>query len=418
MLTGLDGSACGRQGGPTLIATTRTPNARPSPRARRLRAKVRAHLISRGRTGAGWRDARAAAVNIGLVVLVGFTARVVATVSVWWVPPYLAFMALIFVTPGGWRRRVRALQLSSHSIAADRTELARGKRVDRAEGADQLSPVAAQVSGVTFAESTEISVSNSDSAGPATAQPRRGRARARKVAKTAAEVMPAPPPVAWKQVGPGKFVRVEGGVPPIPQSQTEDAPAAASPAPDTPVDVLVSPPVRGPSAEESSTEPDTCAGDKEIAAESDVGVSVSVPEEYGIAPSAFSPALSVTPFGEGLAEHLSGALAVPGVHHGLTAIRGHKMPQRYRDTKQLSAHRQVSRVRRRLASGWLPSIARQRQAAHRAFGRITHVERALRPRSPPYGHTLRWLRRPGSPRLTRGDLRPAESAHRINIASP
>jgi hypothetical protein len=327
-------------------------------------------------------------------------------------------MVLIFVIPGGWHRRTRALQPSSQSIAANRSDLARGKRVDRADGVPQHRPIAAQVSDVAVSESTEISAPNSDCVGSATAQPRRGRARARKLVRAAAESMPDPPPVAWKQVGPGKFVRVEGGVPVVPQSKTEDAPADASPALDTPVNGLDSPPNRRPSAEEYSTKPDTCAGNGEIAAESDTGASVTVPEEYGIAPSTFSPALSVTSSGEGPAEHRTRVLAVPGVHHGWIANRGHKSPRRSQDMNHITARRQVPRVHLRLPSGRLRSIARQRQAARRAFERISHVERALRPRSPPYGRTGRWLCRPQSPRVTRGDLRPAESAQRINIASP
>ena len=55
-------------------------------------------------------------------MLVGFTAWTVATVSVWWVPAYLALMVLIFVTPRGRCPWEGTLEADSLFIAADTRE--------------------------------------------------------------------------------------------------------------------------------------------------------------------------------------------------------------------------------------------------------------------------------------------------------
>ena len=70
-----------------LIATSRTPNARPRPAARGLRGKVsQLSLLSSSQAVALGRRLRTAGLGVGLVVLVGLTTWAVASVSVWMAP--------------------------------------------------------------------------------------------------------------------------------------------------------------------------------------------------------------------------------------------------------------------------------------------------------------------------------------------
>src|SRR5580692_2138776 len=86
-------------GWPSLIATSRTPKSWPRPARRWFRDHVRIHFVAGKPAGTDGSQPKAARVGLGLVALVILTSSAVASVSVWWVPAYLALMVLIFVTP-------------------------------------------------------------------------------------------------------------------------------------------------------------------------------------------------------------------------------------------------------------------------------------------------------------------------------
>ncbi|HKI19139.1 MAG TPA: hypothetical protein VKA15_14730 [Isosphaeraceae bacterium] len=343
----------------------------------------------------------------------GWTAWAVASVSVWWVPAYLALMVLIFITPRGQRPWASATEASVESVGAGSADLGWGLRVDRADGVDQHHPDAEPDSRPAANELTELSGSSPDSARSSTAMPRRGRVRARKAARTAAEPMPDSPPVTWIQVGPGKFVRVEGSIPAVDQTLTEAVTVGASPVADA---LVHAPPTStAPAAAQAAQDPpDPLAmipGDVGMVVGPDDCVLGSVTEEYGIAPSAFSPAPLATSSVEGLAHDVSGVVASPEANPGSVVNLGRKMPRCGVDSGRFWSYRRASRgqadwdsfgianamrgldrasSRRNVQPGpkprtlvWFVLNERQQQAARRAFGRISHVERALRPRSPP-----------------------------------
>src|SRR5271155_4010405 len=130
------------------MATSRTPNARPRPAATWLRGRVRAHLVPSAQAVALGRRPRGAWVGAGLVVLVGLTTWVVASVSVWMAPAYMALMVLIFVTPMGRRRSKSAPEPGSEPICVGDTDIGQSLRVDRAAGADDNRAAAELDSGL------------------------------------------------------------------------------------------------------------------------------------------------------------------------------------------------------------------------------------------------------------------------------
>jgi len=382
-------------------------------------------------------------VGAGLVVLVGFTACAVASVSVWLVPAYLALMVLIFVTPRGRHPWARASKARAESIAAGSADLGRRLRVDCTDAVHQHHPTAGPDSGSAVNESTEPSGSSSESAGSETVKPRRGRVRARKAARTAVEPMPDSPSVTWIQVGPGKFVRAEGSISAVDQAQTEEVAVGDGPATDAPVHAPPTAPAESLAAQDPPNPLATIPSDVGMVVGSDDSASGSVTEEYGIAPTAFSPAPGARSSVEGVAHDVSGVVASPEPDSVSMAGLGGKMPRHDLDQGRFWLHWWTSRgqadwvspgianarpgldrasSRRNVKPGpkaWtlvrpcFTPDARRQQAARRAFGRIAHVERALRPRSPPYRPAFR--KGPALPadachRVARGGVRPVEPA--------
>ena len=255
-----------------------------------------------------------------------------------------------------------------------------------------------------------------DLVGSGSAQPRRGRVRARKAARTSAEPLPDFPRVAWIQVEPSRFVRVEGGIQAIDQAQTKETAVGASPETDTPVDVPARAPTTTLTGQASHYPLVMLSSDVGIVRACDNCVLGSVTEEYGIAPSAFGPAPLASSSVEDQAQDVSGVFASPEANSGSIANLGCKIPQGGADAEpfwlyrwrssgrtgqvvpsmasamaglvRASAQRniQAGPKRRTLTRDWFASNARRQQASRRAFGRTAHVECALRPRSPPY-HT-------------------------------
>jgi hypothetical protein len=400
-----------------LIATSRTPNARPRPAAKGLRGKVRAHLVSSSQAVALGRRLRTAGLGAGLVVLVGLTTWAVASVSVWMAPAYLALMVLIFVTPLGRRPSKSAPEPGAEAICDGDTEIGQHLRADRAAGADNNRLAAGLDSALAADEAvTEPLSSVADSAGSAGAKPKRGRARARKVAKTAAEPALDFGPVTWIRVGPGKFVRADANIQAIEQTPVEEVAEEAVPATDAPA-APATPTPAAPAAtlaeQDRLDPPATTAGEPGMLVRSDESVVGSVTEEYGITPSAFGPDPRLSSAAEVLDHDGSGAAGEPGADLAFMAnpdvetSRGsddharlwsqRRTPTRRTDrisrgvacailgVDQPSSRRLVRTPPRPRSWVWSPFApnARRQQAARRAFGRITHVQRALRPRSPP-----------------------------------
>jgi hypothetical protein len=397
--------------------TSRTPKARRRPAVRWFRDRVVAPLLSSISASANGPRPRAAWAGLGLVVLVVLTTFAVAWVSIWWVPAYLALMVLIFVTPHGRRRPAWTLKPGTESAGVVLTDLGNSVRLDRADEGDYYHLAAELVSRPTTGElTTESAGFSSDSASSGIGKARRGRGRTRKAAKTTAEPAPDAAPVTWIRVGPGKFVRGDANNQAVDQAQTEDVIGDVSPAMDVPVQVPLSSaaPVNALIEQGPLGPPEANFGDEGIPVACDDRVLGSVTEEYGIAPSAFSPIAPVSPSVEGLEHDVSGVAVTPEADlsplanlggntlgHGVEAGRlgsprqasgirlgrvSRGIASAIRGMDRASVRRDVCTVPKPRALIWssFAPNAHLRQAACRAFGRITHVQRALRPRSPPY----------------------------------
>jgi hypothetical protein len=398
------------------MVTSRTPKARPRLAARWFGARVRAHPASGTPASADRYRPKVTGAGLALVVLVGLTTFAVAWVSVWWVPAYLTLMALIFVTPQGRSRPEQILKPGAESANGVLNELDHGLRVDRADEGDHHHLAVESISGSIVGESTtKTAGSHPDSTGSATVRPRRGRSRARKAVKPAAEPVLGSASVNWIRVGPGKFVRADANSQAIDQAQTEEVTVEAQPASDAPGQELLAPSVRTDALLERdlSDPPETTSGEEEKVAVSDNCVLGSVVEVYGTAPSAFSSVPTDSLSVEGLELDGFDVVVIPEADSSSLANLDGNASWDAEDRGRLDSQggtsgSRVSRVLRGIASAipsgdraslrrnvrrgpkprtliWSsdPPNARLCQAAHRAFGRIPHVQRALRPRSPP-----------------------------------
>jgi hypothetical protein len=335
-------------------------------------------------------------------------------------PAYLALMVLIFVTPLGRRPSKSAPEPGAELICVGDTDIGQSLRVDRAAGADDIRPTAEFDAALAADEAaTESSSSIPDSAGSAGAKPKRGRGKARKAAKTAAEPAPDSGPVTWIRVGPGKFVRADTTIQTIDPTQVEEVAAEeavpATDAADAPPTLM--PTSVAPAATLAEQDPldlsATTPGEVGKLVRSDDSVVGSVTEEYGITPSAFGPDPRVACSAEGLDHDVSGVAAEPESDLVSVADPDGETSRRGDDHGRLRSQRRIptgrtGRISRGVASAisgadraslrrlvrtssrpqnsvwspFAPNACRQ-QAARRAFGRITHFQRALRARSPP-----------------------------------
>ena len=193
------------------MVTSRASNARSRRGAEGLRVKIRRRLESKLRAGGDGRRPRITLIEMGFFVLVVLTTWVIASVSARWVPVYVGLLVTIFVVPRRRRLLSSASERDAACDAADAAEHESGLRVDCANGADQLRPLSRSDSDLTSSEWAESSDAIPDPTAASTPKPRRSRARARKAAQ-ATETVTDSVPVVWIQTGPGKFVRVEGGV--------------------------------------------------------------------------------------------------------------------------------------------------------------------------------------------------------------
>jgi len=347
------------------MATSRTSNAQPRSGAQKLSIKVRGHFASGSRAGGNSRGPWSTLIEVGLIVLVVSTTWAIASVSVWWVPVYLALLVMIFITPRVRQSSPSASESGAASDGIDATDLGQGLRVDRVDGAEQYRPVTWSDSDLKTVESAESPDPSPDLTGAAIAKPRRGRVRARKASGLAVELVPACPPVVWIQVRPGKFVRIEGGIKAADSAQTGDValwdiPATETPAYATPAVALQAEPL---AVQEPLKSPETSPCDVgSILVSTDCALG-SVTEEYGIAPSAFS-----------LIPRLK---RVSRVQRGIV----HAVPCVDRASRRRNI-RACPTPRTSVGSWFAPNTPRQ-NAARRAFGRIAHVQRTPQPRSPP-----------------------------------
>jgi hypothetical protein len=348
----------------------------------------------------------------GLVVLVGVTASVVASVSVWWVPAYLALMVLIFVAP--WRRHpwTKAAQASSNSTTGHGADLGRGLRVDWPNAGNQNLLASRLDAGPVAGELIESFPAISAPAFSEPTPPRRGRVRARRPASAAAEEQPTSLLVTWKQVGAGRFVRVEGGFSTARPTKPGDTTVAAAPAAEMGTEMLAPAPAALP-AQDSPDPLASISGDREIIAASSTDALGSLSEEYGIAPSTFSPVPLVAASIEGQPPEMSGGLASANAvplsltNRGFSKSRGRETTERFWSYRSMTTYwkgwvlasadhtlarsdrvrsrRPISPARqtRTIAAATIALNVRRRQAAWCAFGRVAHVERPCRPRSPP-----------------------------------
>ena len=195
-------------------------------------------------------------------------------------------------------------------------------------------------------------------------------------------------------------------------TETREATVGADPDADVPTHVATAATALAEAlaAQAPPAPPETSFGEMESVLAVDDCCEGSSTEEYGIAPSAFSVTSEVSPPVESQ-DHVSGDVAEPEPVPFVT--QGKQLPWRVMGSRRLWLRQETTRRRSRratrgmvravpalgqvprwcnlrISSGGRPSVwfrlasnVRRQQAAHCAFGRIVHVHRALRPRSPP-----------------------------------
>jgi hypothetical protein len=397
------------------MVTSHTPNTQPMHGAQRLRGRVRGRLVSRFRSGGENRRPRVTPIGAILFVLVASTTLAIASVSFWWVPVYLVLLVLIFLTPPRWQPSSSASVSDAESDTVEIAGLAPGLRVDTADGPDEIRSVSQFDSDSANVDVTVALDSNPDVITGGAAK-RRGRVRARKVTNPASGPVKNSLPVAWIQVGPGKFVRAEGGIQTADIAQTEEIDARVLPATVPPAETTSAAPAQTePPAELNSfTSPGASPpGEVGPISVSNDGVSGPVIEEHGIAPSAFN----LTPLFESSVEasdqDLPGQVDQPEVttagpaEPGTSSLPGSadlRIPlcqpgvaRKWVRRIQRGIVRTGPRVNRVSGRGITPNSPNPRlpfgsscalnvarhDAASRAFGRVLHVQRIIRTRSPP-----------------------------------
>jgi hypothetical protein len=360
-----DGSSYDQRGRLTLMTTSRTSHARSGRGAERLRVKIRRRLGSKLRADGNSRRPRVALINAGFCVLVALTTWVIASASVWWVPVYVIVLITIFVVPRKGQLLSSASITDAKCDAVGMADLEPGLRVDCANGADQLRSDSVLVEG----EWTESSNSKPDPGPVSMPKQRRSRVQVRKSVPVTERVTGSVP-VVWIQAGPGKFVRVEGGLSAVNSAEIANVSSQAYPATDIAAEVIEAVPTEAvlPAEQTPPESVGVIPTDVEQSSISANRVSGSVTEEYGIAPSAFS----LTP--ERKTEARRRVLWHSRDLVGVVAKLGRVSRRRVSRTS--------SGFRRSVGSRFAPNVPRQ-HAANRASGRMRHVSRDLRTRSPP-----------------------------------
>ncbi|WP_165248259.1 hypothetical protein [Paludisphaera soli] len=271
----------------------RVPDGRPSP------ANVLAEAgILRPTSGKFWGV-------VGLVILTGVTSLVVATISIWLTPVYMAAMVLIFAAPRPKRPEATA------SPTAD----APSPASEPAEASTEAVAGDAPGEGAIGGEA-EAAAPAEDAAAAEPPKPRKRRAKGKRAAKAAALAEASSSQPTWIRVGPGKFVRADlqdqdassdAEVPAEPplatspetpdeigaptEAETEaqaDAEPTPPPAPDAFADAgrAVEPETPTEATPASAFDEGPSEIDSPALAEADEAAPTTIDEEYGIAPSA------------------------------------------------------------------------------------------------------------------------------------
>jgi hypothetical protein len=359
-----------------VIATSRTPKTRARLAARLFRVQLPVRRGSAFSIVASSRWIWSALVGLGLVALVVLTTWAVASVSAWLVPAYLSLMVLVLAAPQGKHasgvQKGSGIEKGSGSFLGERPAGHLGERF--------LTPFSEPDSGLFAGGATDEETSRVDSGGASAARPRRTRVRSRKMARTAAEQTAGSSSASWVRVGPGKFVRadlvdqVPGPAPTELAANINVEPAVhASEAP------MHTAPAATDVEQDAPASPEPTPGELGDAPASDPVDPGPVTEEYGIAPSAFGP----TP--------VDRPRRVRRVACGARRLVSACASMRRASSGRVAWHvargvrgRFSGRTLRRVVEGSLVrSDLRLRQAARRAYGRTTRVQRAWRPRSPP-----------------------------------
>ena len=397
------------------MAIFRTPNARPVDEAERLQPRTSGRSVSRLLRSGANRRPKVTPIEVGLFVLVASTAMAIASISVWWIPVYLIAVVVVFAAPAKRQASSTISESGVESSADCIVAQDSSTRVDCAHGPDEFRSVSQLDSDLANVDPVGSTDSNADPI-VAGATKRRGRARVRKVTSPVKGPVTDCHPVAWVQVGPGKFVRVEGGVEGTLPAQVEEVTTRVDPKSETPAEMPPSAQAETePSTElEPITSPGIFPGAVGLNSVADGCDSEPVAEEYGIAPSAFSPAtgddLSLDASVDDLAGEVDepeakttapgepNSLGLPGGQDHVPFFYQRRISRSWvRRIQRETAHvvSRADRVSRRSVAltssssrhsvrlGHGPSMSRHKVEVC-ACRRTLHVQRPVRTRSPPW----------------------------------
>jgi hypothetical protein len=397
------------------MVTLRTPKAWPRRTARWFRERVRAQSEPGVSPDAERCQSQAAGAGFVLAALIGLTTLAVAWVGVWWVPAYLTLMVCIFAIPHGRREPEHSSMSNEGSTVGSCADPGEGLRVDRVNEVVSNQLGSESISELTTSESAvETGVSHLDLASSGKAKVRRTRSRTRKAGQTGVGNTPAPAAVTWIRVGPGKFVRAEGGSEAVDQTRGDtesinDQTITSGSGPDLPTTLVIDDALVAESGSPES--PAVDSGDQGRTGGADDCVTGSATEVYGIAPSTFDSIRSDSPSVEDLEPGVPEAGVMldaecppaPDVSNDLSAhdrrtanavgsVSGNRL---YRFSRRIAntirsgnrtslrcAVRRGPKTRCPIRSSSRPAGCLER-TLRRAFGRVSHIQRALRPRSPP-----------------------------------
>jgi len=346
------------------MASLRSPNAQSRHKAETARVWVSGCLDrgfkARGESRTVW----ITLIEAGLIALVVSTIWAIALRSAWWIPVYLVLLVSIFKLP---RRRQSPASASNSGDELDAAGLAafeRGSRTDCADGTDEIYSIGQSDVELLSGETADSLGSDPDLPAIGATKPRRNRARVRKASKPTDSAASESAQAVWIRTGPGKFVRASSGVSAADSTQsastsepvTEEhgnAPSAFS----LTLESLA--PVEG----SESDLPDT---ETRATVESDVREETA--DDQSVVDANPRPRVWRTRVSRSsLAQELRGAIRVA--------------PQ-----PSLLSRRHLSRMssdaRTRVGGLFTRNVTR-RAAARRAFGRMPHVQRTSRTRSPP-----------------------------------
>jgi hypothetical protein len=297
------------------------------------------------------------------------TATAAARVSVGGALGYLILLAIIYVTPGKRQPTARATQRNQVSIARAGPDLADDREIVPPGDRDRPHFASGPDHRLTFADAPASGVGCTDAPSRRGPSPsRRGRARGPATPKYAPESVAELPAVTWVRVGPGKFVRSD--VPTAERgrdrSGLKTTTAEVMPSDDsTPEAAAV-----GYPGDALAAQPEVCA---EVHGTTIDTLAVAEPVFCSVARSS---------------EHSAGRelLGAPKRPFTVYTMRrwpwvANPAPRTHRGVRPRGAR--IRRTSYALRQSTPRAYQRCKQAMRSAFARSTHVQRTLRPRSPP-----------------------------------